>query len=260
MNLLKTNFSINTLIFTFKHMDSIIALIITIIIFASAAIALGIVLKKRDNKTKNIPIIVCWALLVVMEFMKIYYLIGENQSFNASRYPIVFCSIVLYLYPLFIFKKNKFSNMAMGFSTIPNMIAVFFVILTVGDYDLINGSNFSIIHFHSIVYHTIMLAVAIYIAIVGLYKFEFKDSISVGAFLFGYIAFCTILSIYIKADISLFGPYNTVFGFMHKQVGYVVTNLALGMLTAFISVLVYSLINIPRFIKANKAKRKEVLK
>lgn len=138
--------------FSFKYIESVIALVVGLIIFTTLAIVGGILLKKKDDKTRLLPIKIIWLILLIMEIMKIYYLIGRDQGFYPNRYPIVFCSIAMFTYPIFCFKKNKYSELALGISTIPMLISVIFVLLTVGNNALIQSNgDFSIIHFHSII-------------------------------------------------------------------------------------------------------------
>ena len=91
--------------FSFKYTESVIALVVGLVIFTTLAIVGGILLKKKDDKTRLLPIKIVWLILIIMEIMKIYYLIGRDQGFCSNRYPIVFCSIAMFTYPMFCFKK-----------------------------------------------------------------------------------------------------------------------------------------------------------
>lgn len=242
--------------FSFKYLDSVITLLVGLVITIFLAIFGGIKLKNKDYKTKNLPVLICWIILIVLEVMKIYYLIGKDQAFYPNRYPIVFCSIVMFLYPLFVFRPTKYSDVAMGFSVLPNLIAVIFVLLTVGNNQLVRtDGSFSIIHFHSIVYHLIMFGCALYLIIVRLYRFKMKDSISVSAILVGYVLMATALSVFIGGDISFFGPgFNSspVLGFLYNKIGYAVGNLLLSVVLSLLCVVVYFFINLPIIIKSRR--------
>lgn len=247
--------------FSFKYIESVIALVVGLIIFTILAIVGGILLKKKDDKTRLLPIKIVWLILIIMEIMKIYYLIGRDQGFYPNRYPIVFCSIAMFTYPIFCFKKNKYSEIALGISTIPMLISVIFVLLTVGNNALIQSNgNFSIIHFHSIIYHLLIYAVSLYIIINRLYKFEFKKSLGVGLFLSGYILMATVLSLYIDGDISFFGPgfnSSSYLAFLYNSVGYVSGNLLVAIAFTLVSILIYFFINLPTFIKRKGVKEND---
>lgn len=252
------------IMFTFKYMDSMITLVIGFILITTLTILGCVFLRKKEEKTKMLPIKVVFWMLVIMEVMKIYYLIGENQGFYPNRYPIVFCSIVLYTYPMFCFKKNKLSDLAMGISTIPCLISILFVFLTVGDNPLMReNGTFSIIHFHSIVYHLLMYGVSIYLMGSGLYQFRFKKSIGVSLSMFAYIGMATVISLFIKGDISFFGPgfngaeliNSATLGIIYKQVGYVPGNLLLGIVMTLLSFAIYGSVDLGRHLK-DKAKKK----
>ena len=118
-------------------------------------------LKNKIEKTKLLPIPICFYILIILEVAKIYYLIARDGGFNANRYPIVFCSIVMFTYPMFCFKKNKLSDFAMGMSVLPCLVSILFVFLTVGDADLMQGGKFNIIHFHFLLSLLIILIIKI---------------------------------------------------------------------------------------------------
>ena len=62
--------------FSFKYIESVIALVVGLVIFTTLAIVGGILLKKKDDKTRLLPIKIAWLILIIMEIMKIYYLIS----------------------------------------------------------------------------------------------------------------------------------------------------------------------------------------
>ena len=46
--------------FSFKYIESVIALVVGLIIFTTLAIVGGILLKKKDDKTRLLPIKIVW--------------------------------------------------------------------------------------------------------------------------------------------------------------------------------------------------------
>lgn len=237
----------HVLMFNFRYWNSIAALLVGIVITIILVVLGTIFLKNKSEKTKLLPIKICFYILIILEIAKIYYLISRDGGFNANRYPIVFCSIVMYTYPLFCFKKNKLSDFAMGMSVLPCLVSILFVFLTVGDADLMQGGNFNIIHFHSIIYHLIMFGVSLYIITTKLYKFEFKKSVGIALGLSGYVLMATLLTVFIKGDISFFGyGFNgsPVFNFLYQKIGYFPGNLCVILLMWIVTFIVYGLIHL----------------
>lgn len=198
--------------------------------------------KGRDEKTKMLPIKIVWIILMVFEVGKIAHMIATHKTDGVStplfpplRYPLVFCSIVLYTYPLFMFKKNKLSNSAMAVSVVPLFIAFIAVLLTTQGYKL----NFW--HVHSIVFHFMMGAVAVYLVTSGLYKFKFKDYFGVFVWLGSYIAFAAALSLFIGGEVSLFGPKSSFLGFLYNAFGFAPAILLLIIVVFLVSLLIYLL-------------------
>ncbi len=250
------------LMFNFKYWNSIGVLLAGIVITIVLVVLGTIFLKNKDEKTKLLPIKVCFYILVIMEIAKIYYLISRDGGFNVNRFPIVFCSIVMYTYPLFCFKNNKLSDLAMGMSVLPCLISILFVFLTVGDYDLMQSGSFNIIHFHSIIYHLIMFGVSLYLITTKLYKFEFKKSVGIGVCLSLYVLMATVITLFIKGDISFFGyGFNgsPVFNFLYKSIGYVPGNLCIILLMWILTFLTYGLIALCSK-KKNKVVKNEEIK
>ena len=242
----------NVLMFNFKYWNSIGALLAGIVVTIVLVVLGTIYLKNKSEKTKLLPIQICFYILIILEVAKIYYLIARDGGFNANRYPIVFCSIVMFTYPMFCFKKNKLSDFAMGMSVLPCLISILFVFLTVGDADLMQSGKFNIIHFHSIIYHLIMFGVSLYLITVKLYKFEFKKSVGIAIGLSGYVLMATLLTVFIQGDISFFGyGFNgsPVFNFLYQKVGYFPGNLCVMLLMWIVTFLVYGLIQICSNIK-----------
>ena len=167
-----------------------------------------------------------------------FYLIHQNGYYDTSRYPLVFCSAVMYTYPLFCFKKNRLSNAAMAYSVIPSIIVYVLFVATQSSYRM------SLIQGHSYFYHGTMLAVAIYLMTSGLYKFKFKDFFSLTLMLGGYVAFATVLSIFLKGNISIFGPSSSYLGFLYNYFGYAVGNLLLVVVIMLLCFAVYGVIHL----------------
>lgn len=199
--------------------------------------------KGKNENIKLLPIKAVWIFLLIFEIGKIGHMIGEykidgvsSPLFDPVRYPFVFCSLILYTYPLFMYKKNKLSASAMAVSTLPFFISAIVVVLTTSSY------KFNFWHGHSIVFHFLMGAVAVYLLTSGLYKFKFSDHYRVFAWLGGYIIFSTVISLFIGGDISFFGPNSGYLGFLYNAVGYVPGNLLLILIIYLVSLIIYGFI------------------
>ena len=193
-------------------------------------------LKKKSEKTRLIPVMVIFFVLVALEVWKIYRLIRTGGDFAPLRYPIVFCSLVMYAYPLFCFKKNRFSELAKGFSVIPCIII--FILFVAVQYDY----PWTLMQAHSYVFHGSMLAVAIYLITSKLIVFRFRDFFMNGLLISAYILLCTIISLFIGADLSLFGPDSSFLGVIYNNVGYGVGNVLLMGACVFLSMGIYGII------------------
>ena len=194
--------------------------------------------KNKTEEQKMLPIKIAFFALIGWEVFKIFYLIHQNGYYDTSRYPLVFCSAVMYTYPLFCFKKNRLSNAAMAYSVIPSIIVYVLFVATQSSYRM------SLIQGHSYFYHGTMLAVAIYLMTSGLYKFKFKDFFSLTLMLGGYVAFATVLSIFLKGNICIFGPSSSYLGFLYNYFGYAVGNLLLVVVIMLLCFAVYGVIHL----------------
>ena len=203
--------------------------------------------KDKDESKKMLPVKIVWIFLLVFEIGKIGHMIATNKtdgivnpSFVPLRYPLVFCSIILYTYPLFVFKKNKLSDLAMGMSVLPALFAFIAAVVTTTGYKL----NFW--HAHSIVFHFLMGAVAIYLIVSGLYKFEFKNYFEVFVGLSVYIIFAAFLSLFTGGEISILGPKSGNLAFLYNAFGYMTGNLVLLFAIYLLLLLIYFLVNVFR--------------
>ncbi len=192
----------------------IIPMIITFVIIIAFVTLNTLLLKNKSEKAKLWPIRIVFFLLVALEIAKIFYLIGRDGAFYPNRYPIVFCSMVMYAYPLFCFKQNRFSDVAKGFSIIPSILA--FVMFASIQWKY----NMSIIQVHSYIYHGSMLAVAIYLLTAKLYKFEFKKFYGQFLAVGGYILIASCISLLIGGSISVFAPGDPYLGFLYNVSGF----------------------------------------
>ena len=214
----------------------LIACAVTFVCIALFVILCTHFLKNKSEKIRLIPVIVIFFLLVVLEVWKIYRLIRTDGSFAPLRYPIVFCSLVMYAYPLFCFKKNRFSELAKGFSVIPCIII--FILFVAVQYTY----PWTLMQAHSYVFHGAMMAVAIYLITSKLITFRFRDFFMNGLLIAAYILLCTVISLAIGADISLFGPESSFLSVIYSNLGYGVGNVVLMCVVMLLSAGIYGAI------------------
>ncbi len=202
--------------------------------------------KNKDSHSKLIPIKIAFFFLVILEVIKIYYLISKNGTFNPKSYPIIYCSSAMYFYFIiaFIDKDNILVRIAKA-----NMIFVFIVmgsLYYVSFPGLENSGDLQslLLNIHSRTYHILLFYVALYMIIVKLYDFRFKDSIPVGIFNASYFTFCTILSIFIGGEISNFGPESVELYWFYDIFGYATGNVLLGIIAIFVSILCFSFVKL----------------
>ena len=194
--------------------------------------------KNASEEKKLLPVKIVFWTLIVLEALKIFYLIAQRGKYEPSRYPIVFCSMVMFAYPLFCFKKNRFSEVAKAFSVIPSFLVFILFVAIQWQFKM------SLIQGHSYVYHGAMLFVGVYLLTSGLYKFDFKGFYPLFLALSGYVAFSTVMSLFLGGDISYFGPKSSYLGFLYKMFGYIVGNLLLCLVFFGLCIGVYALLSL----------------
>jgi len=212
----------------------ILPCIISAIFIIAFVVSMTLIFKNKKNKM--LPIIVIWGLLCVFEVAKIFYLIHDNAEFRPLRYPFVFCSLVMYTYPLFIFKTNKLSQVAKTLSVIPSIVVFLLFVATQMNYGM------SVIQAHSYFFHSAMIAVAIYMLTTKIYTPKLSDAFSMFLGLSLYIVFCIALSLFIGADISLFGPGSSYLSVIYNPFGYVPGNLILMIVLFILGFIIYGII------------------
>ncbi len=213
-------------------------------------VSLSVVFLKNENEHKRLlPVRIVFIMLVVLEIAKIVYLIGRDDYYFANRFPIVFCSMSMYAYPVFCFKNNRFSDIAKGFSIIPGIIAFIFFAAIQWKYDM------SLMQVHSYIYHGSMLGVAVYLIASKLYVFKFKkfyaQALTVGI----YFLSASFISLLIGGAISVFGPKDPYLAFLYNAAGFMPGILILVFAVFFAYFAVYGIIEL-----CSRAGHKRMLK
>ena len=152
-----------------------ITLIPTFVAMVVVALIMRHFLKNKEEKFRMIPIQVIAVTLVVLEIGKQIYSI--LHGYDLYHIPLHFCSLFIYMLPLFAFYKGKFVQHIRAFTTM--CCAMLFVFLAVYP-DLIYGAgditNFfnGYLNFHTVVFHNLALFASILILALNLFTPETK--------------------------------------------------------------------------------------
>lgn len=202
--------------------------------------------KRKSYKDKLKPLIFLYAMLMILEIIKIFYHITVQGAYPPQRYPIVFCSLIMFTYPIICHSKKETMavRISKALSIIPCIVigACYLFVLP----DVSSGfSTYSfVMNLHSRFYHFCMLAGALYMIFVKLYDFRFKDFFASGLTVGGYFLLCIILSLFIGGNLSYFGPTNAPVQFLYQAVGYAVGNVLLCIAAMLLSLAAFAFINL----------------
>ena len=184
---------------------------IFLVIGISLAIFLGIVNRTKDNKTKNIVLIVAAILIDLFEIAKIIIGCVGNPNFWRISLPLFLCSIQLITIPLAAFTNGRLKEAALDFVVIFGMMGG--ILGTVGATQNYNAyPAFSWPNFVSAMTHTISAFAALYIIISGMASMRKRNIVITFAILF---TFC--IAAYV-ANIIL--DYNYMFLMYHDGTPY----------------------------------------
>ena len=217
--------------------DYVLPLIITVIGIVLYVVFFTLKYKNANEEEKLKPIKWLYALLVIAEVLKIFYLITQNGEFRPLRYPLVFCSTILYTIPLFIY-KTKLSGLCKSATVFVGIIAFILFAAVQWMYTM------SLIQGHSYFYHGAMMAIAIYMISSKIYVFERKSSYTTFLFFAAYTTFAAALSLFIGEDISLFGPNSSYLGILFNNFGFGAGMLVLLILIYLVSLGLFELIDL----------------
>ena len=208
--------------------------------------------KHKTYKERVKPLKFLAILLIVLEILKIFLSIAKDNSYTPAKYPIIYCSFIMYAYPIICSCDENCiaSRISKGVSAITGLVIGGAYLIFFPD------ENYTIDLFyhnlHSRFYHFGMLAGAIYIIAVDLYDFKFNDFYASGLTVSAYMLFCTILSIFLGGDISYFGPQKSPLRFIYNKFGYCVGNMFIIILVMLLSFSSYYIANILKKFKKNK--------
>lgn len=218
--------------------------------------------KSDDYITKVKPIRFMFWFLALLEIGKIIYHIAYNKTWSPKAFPIIYCSIAMYVYALIGYgkKDSLIVRVAMFNSIVPFIIIGLLYWVSFPNIDWGNVSLFGyIMNMHSRLYHFANLAISFYVIGSRIYKFDFKDWLPCALANAGYFVLATILSLFIGGEISNFGPNSSELGFFYDFVGYATGNLIIIFLVFIMAYLIFKVGDIiKKAIKKRKSLKQEV--
>lgn len=184
--------------------------------------------KNKSYKEKLKPIKYLAILLITLEIIKIFWRIAVNDTFQPGTYPLIFCSFVMYFYPIICCteENSTVSRVCKAISIVPCFIMGILYVF-INPYIENPTTTGFINNLHSRFYHFCMFAGSAYMLITKMYDFRFADHYPVTITVSMYLVFSCIISIFLKADISLFTINSKYFSFIYERFGYCVGNILL---------------------------------
>ncbi|AZZ65772.1 hypothetical protein DMC14_003210 [Metamycoplasma phocicerebrale] len=159
-----------------------------LIIFLKISIFLVSIIKKPNSLQTKLVFLVLYIPLFFIELLKQIYATGSNfgeYKNNTWAFPMVLCSMPLYLIPIYLAIPSKhkiISNTFLSYLSIMNLWSGCFVMFYPGD---VFTKNVFISN-HTMIYHGILLVLGIWTVLSQAIKYNWKNILS------GYILFIII--------------------------------------------------------------------
>ncbi len=201
--------------------------------------------KGKTYKQKLLPLRLLAAVMILLEIVKIIYLVKRDGVLAPSFYPVIFCSIFMYTYPMIahLDENNPYCRIAKAMSVFPALVIGLLYIFILPKVSTFRWNSFWI-NFHSRFYHFMMLTAAVYIIINRLYDYRRKDYVLAFLAAAAYFTFCTVISLLIGGDISYFGPMSGPLKAVYSVTGYATGNFLVIMACFAVGFLIYLFIDI----------------
>ncbi len=182
----------------------------TLAVFAILAVLIGLWLKNKDEKIRMIPIQVISVVLVVLEIAKQIY--GLCTGYNLYWIPLHYCSLFVYLIPLFAFWKGRGKNFIRGVTVACCSALMLFLLiypeLIYGEGHIVNfGKDFY--STHTVIFHNLVPFAFFLILALKLFTPQTKkDVLSSVIFFAGYSVFAGIMANVLKTNFNNFYDCN----------------------------------------------------
>lgn len=183
--------------FGLKHLEAIMFTVVVNIFIVKH-------LLRKQYSPKRVMLVFI-AFFYLLEILKVLYFIIFEHGYPVSAYPFYLCSTPLYFMWVLVFSKNEKilhffkSNIAAIFLT-SGCAAMMYPSLIIGG-DL--AWSFSVENIRpavSVLFHTFMIAVPLYMLATGYYKPKYKDVMYVEVLLLITMIFIYILNTIIDSD------------------------------------------------------------
>ena len=166
-------------LWTPKHLITIIPSFIVMIIIA---VVLRAYLLKASEAVRLIPIKISAFFLIIIEVIK--QIVSLCEGYDLYHLPFHFCSMFVFMIPLFAFCRGKWKNHIRTFTTI--ISATLFLFMIIAPYYLYTDEKITtafsdFLSFHTVAFHFVAVLVFILIIALDLYKPNTKYDLKITA-------------------------------------------------------------------------------
>lgn len=196
--------------YSFGHLFQVT---IILVILLGLAVFFGIKNKNKDEKTKNIPIIVAAIAIDALEIFKIFIVCirAHDASLILLNLPLFLCSLQLITLPVAAFTKGRIREACLDFifmfGILGGLAGTYGAAQLYGSYPVFCFDNVV-----SAITHSISAFASIYIGVVGLASMKKKNI---------FITFSLLIGLCILAYIAdVLIPYNYMFLMNHDGTPY----------------------------------------
>ena len=154
------------------------------------AFLLWAILRKKDIKYRTIPLMVITAIMLILEVVK--QIISIKAGYSWWMFPMHFCSLFLYIYPLAVFAKGKIKDFGLTMAFVCSLLMfVFFYINPIDIIGLSPEHVFSDFYsFHTFIYHHLVILFLFASLLLNVYNINRRSFVHVliGFTIYGVVA------------------------------------------------------------------------
>lgn len=220
-------------LWTYEHA---VTLLPAVVVMAIVCFGLRMLLKNKSYSVRMIPVQVVTVILLLLEVGK--QVLSFKQGYDLYCIPLHFCSLFLYVMPVFAFYRGKHSK-TVGVVTASLCMSVFVLMMIypclIYSADNIKGFFGDYFHFHTVAFHNLVVLLLFMILALDLYTPEKgKDVWKPSLFMMIYAAIAAPMAQILQTNYNNFyqcniPPLETVrmlvqnnFGYWPAQILYVV--------------------------------------
>lgn len=177
-----------------------------IFVFAGISIFLGIWLAKKDESIRLIPIKILSVILVLLEIAKQIYSI--SIGYDLYNLPLHFCSIIVFLLPIFAFYKGKHCRPIRCITSVCCLLATLVTIVCpciVYSRESIRCFSTDFLCAHAVIFHNLIILTCMLVMALNLNSFKTKqDSVVIIVACFSYSALAGTIANTLKTNFNNF--------------------------------------------------------